>query len=109
MSFPGVSCVLSRVGERGTCAGTAALDRDREKDCYHSLQRHSRCDAAGARTTFDGPKTFSSSLLPWLADTASAVRSSYLFSFRFFAPASTLFPWSLGQVVTRRLPSSGSL
>merc|ERR1719281_2358001 len=91
MSFPVASCDLTRVGKRGTCADTAALDRDREKDCCHSLQRHSRCDAAGARTTFDGPKTLSPSLQPWLADTASAVRSSYLFSFRFFAAASTSF------------------
>merc|ERR1712118_526643 len=86
-----------------------ALDRDRELDCCHSLQRHSRCDAAGARTTFDVPKTLSPSLLPWLADTASAVRSSYFFSIRFFAGASTHSSWPLGQVAFRRFPSSNSV
>jgi hypothetical protein len=90
-------------------ADTAALDRDREKYSCHSLQRHSRCDAAGVRTTFDGPKTFSPSLLPWLADTASAGRSSYFFSFRLLAGASIHSSWPLGQVAFRRHPSSNAV
>ena len=82
-------------------ADTAALDRDREKYSCHSLQRHTRCDEAGARTTFDGPKTLPPSLLPWLADAASAGRASYFFSFRLFAGASTHSSWPLGQVTFR--------
>merc|ERR1712093_909472 len=79
------------MGLEQTCGHRGIGPRPRVKDCCHSLQRHSRCDEAGARTTFDGPKTLSPSLLPWLADTASAVRSSYLFSFRFVARASPSF------------------
>merc|ERR1719261_1451201 len=66
---------LGLMGLEQTCGHRGIGPRPRDKDCCHSLQRHSRCDAAGARTTFDGPKTLSPSLLPWLADTASAVRS----------------------------------